>query len=417
MGPVVATNLDDANAYPWGHRLLWALDRIASASGRSPRSISAAEMMALAERRTKLWDFGDDSFQAPLNVLARSYDEEADLSIFGRMAARWDAVRLLSNLLTLRSAERRSPAILAQKIEKPIFITGLPRSGTTFLHNLLSLDSSNLVVRCWETIYPCPLRTDPRADVRLRRRKVDRHLRQFAMLAPELRRMYPISADAPQECTEITAHVFCSLRFDTTHRVPSYQRWLDQVGHLAAYRFHRRFLSHLQHDRGPGRWILKCPDHVFALNAIHDTYPDARFVFMHRDPLEVLPSVAKLTEVLRRPFTRHIDRFEIGRQVSDRWAQGAAILVDAAANPRGSTNDTAHLKFRALVQDPVGTVAALYERFGMSFTEELAKRLREAVARWPQAEGHRHKIQLEEYGLDAKAERQLYRDYLACFGF
>src|SRR5262249_61713549 len=128
----------------------------------------------------------------------------------------------------------------------------------------------------------------------------------------------------------ITAHIFSSLRFDTTYRIPSYRHWLDEAGHLDAYRFHKRFLQHLQHQaHDGGRWVLKCPDHVFALAAIRSVYPDARLVFVHLDPLAVLSSVARLTEVLRRPFTRHIDKHEIGRQDSDRWLAATELMISA----------------------------------------------------------------------------------------
>lgn len=413
--PVTASDHRRIRRRPGPH-ILGAVDGLVGALGISRRPLSAAELMRLAQRRTGLTDFGDASFEEPLEVLTRSYEEEASLSAFGRVAARWDALRFLSNLLMLRDAEKRSPAILDQSIEQPIFITGLPRSGTSFLHGLLCQDRSNLVVRCWETIYPCPARPGPAADPDPRPDKVDRHLAGFARLAPEIRAIHPMTARSPQECTEITGHVFRSFRFDTTHHVPTYRAWLDDAGQLAAYRFHRRFLKYLQHHKGPGRWILKCPDHVFALHAIRSVYPDARFIFLHRNPLEVLPSVARLTEVLRRPFTRRVDRFEIGAQVSERWARGAATLVEAAQSCHDSPDRAVHLKFRSFVQDPIGCVAMLYERFALKFSEERAARLRGFVAERPNGGYRRSEVRLEEYGLNAQAERRRYHDYMACFG-
>src|SRR5215472_8906007 len=252
--------------------------------------ISADELIALAHRRTGLADFGETPFQAPLRRLLRACHEDANLSVVGRIATRWDVVRFLSNLLRLADEEKRSPEILAQPVARPIFISGLPRSGTTFLHSLLAEDPANLVPRVWQLIHPYAPRKAGRSHD-LRARRVARQLRLFGLLAPDFRRMHPIDAASPQECSEITAHVFASLRFDTTYRIPSYRRWLDETGHVEAYRFHRRFLQHLQHQAaGGGRWVLKCPDHVFALAAIRTVYPDARLVFVHRDPLAVLLS-------------------------------------------------------------------------------------------------------------------------------
>lgn len=396
-------------------KIYGAADWFAGALGMSRHPLSATELMGLAQRRTGLTDFGDTGFVEPLQVLVRGYNEQASLSTFGRIAARWDALRFLSNLLMLRDAEKKNPAILDQSVNRTIFITGMPRSGSSFLHRLLSQDRSNRVVRSWQTIYPCPPDADWDAHSLVAREKVDRQLSSFARLAPELRSLHPISARTPQECTEITGHVFRSLRFDTTHYVPDYTDWLDNAGHVAAYRFHERFLKHLQHHEGSGHWILKCPDHAFALDAISAVYPDARFVFMHRDPLEVLPSVAKLTETLRRPFTRRVDRSQIGGQVSERWARGAARLIEAADRSRGSDR-ILHVRFRAFLQDPLRFVAAIYECFNLSLAPEVARRIRDFIAAQPTGGYGGHRDQLEAFGLEAQVERRRFQDYVTYFG-
>src|SRR5579883_1761007 len=177
--------------------------------------------------------FADLSFVEPLKRLLRAYEQEADLSHFGRYAARFDMLRCLSNLLRLDAAEEQDPSIASRPIERPIFITGLPRSATTFLHTLLAQDPAHAVPRCWQLIYPCPA---SRFGARLREAEVALQLRLFRLFSPGLDALHPMSADAPQECTDITAQVFQSLRFDNTHRIPSYQKWLDTHGHEAAFR-------------------------------------------------------------------------------------------------------------------------------------------------------------------------------------
>jgi hypothetical protein len=396
--------------------LFRAANRMADALGILRRPLSPTALIELAQRHTGLKDFGDRSFLEPLDVLTKSYEEEANLNAFGRLAARWDSVRFLSNLLTLHDRERKTPPILDEAIDRPMFITGLPRSGSTFLHALLSEDPSNLAVRSWETIFPCPAPDGQSGSAEHCRRQVDRQLATFAMLAPELRDLHPLGAALPQECTEITGHVFRSLRFDTTHHVPSYRHWLDKAGHRDAYRFHKRFLQHLQYRKGRGRWILKCPDHVFALGAIRDTYPDAHFVYLHRDPLEVLASVARLTEALRRPFARRVDRGQIGQQVSERWAQGTALLIEEAERARAFSDGVVHVSFRSFVQDPLRCVAHLYESLGLVLGPEVERRVRRVVAERPDGGYGRKKARLEDYGLDAETERRRYRDYIVYFG-
>src|SRR5215471_19858969 len=389
-------------------------DMLGDAFARERRPMSADELIASAQRRTGLTDFAGTPFKASLQHFLRACFEDAHLSLVGRIATRWDVVRFLSNLLRLAEEEKRAPEILTQPVRRPIFISGLPRSGTTFLHSLLAEDPANLVPRVWQTIHPYPLKRGTHRDLRAKR--VARQLRLFGLLAPNFRRMHPIDAASPQECSEITAHVFASLRFDTTYRVPSYRRWLDETGHDAAYRFHRRFLQHLQHQAaGGGRWVLKCPDHVFALAAIRTVYPDARLVFVHRDPLAVLLSVARLTETLRRPFTRSIDKVEIGRQDSDRWLTATELMI-AAAQEQRFAEPIFHVHYLDLIQDPLGTVAALYRHFGESLQPAVAGRIGRLIEAKPNGGYRAHGSRLDDYGLDAALERERYTRYMAHFG-
>jgi hypothetical protein len=373
---------------------------------------TADDLTARAQLRAGRSDFGETPFREALASFLEASREEADLSLFGRLAVRWDTERFLRNLLRLREEEERRPDILDRAVERPIFITGLPRSGTTFLHSLLAEDRANLAPRVWQPIHPYP----PKPPTRDRRRqKVARQLRIFGMLAPEFGRVHPIDADSPQECSEITAHVFASLRFDTTYRVPSYRRWLDATGHLDAYRFHKRFLQHLQHQASADRrWVLKCPDHIFALGAIRRVYPDARIVFVHRDPLAVLRSVARLTEVLRRPFTRRIDKTEIGRQDSERWLAAAELMITAGDN-EPFAEPIFHVRYQELTKDPLGTVAALYRHFGLALAPEAAARIRRLVEAKPNGGYGARRYRFEDHGLDAAQERERYARYSARF--
>jgi Sulfotransferase family len=372
------------------------------------RRLDPEALMAAALRRSGQVGFLDSSFVDPLKRLLQAYDDEAELSLFGRYAASFDVMRCLGNLLRLEAAERADAAIARRTVVQPIFITGLPRSSTTFLHTLLAQDPANIVPQCWQLIYPYPprrrlFRTD------FRKTRVDLQFRVFRFLSPGLDGLHQLTAETPQECTDITAHVFQSLRFDSTHRIPSYQSWLDAHGHHEAYRFHRRFLQHLN---GEGRrWVLKSPDHVFALDAIRAVYPDGHIVFLHRDPLSVIASCAKLTEMLRRPFTRRIDRREIGRQVSSRLIESADLMVEAAAQP----NRILHLHYKQVVSAPMETVAALYRHCGITLDHEAERRMRAWMQR-NSARPRRQRYSFEEYGLDPAFLRERFSRYITKFG-
>jgi hypothetical protein len=396
-------------------RLFRGLDRVADRLGLFRRPVPPEKLVDLARRRSGLDDFGGWSFEEPLAVLLRSYYEEANLSTFGRIAVRWDMLRFLSNLLRLREEEKRDPAVLHERIDRPIFVLGLPRSGTTFLHNLLADDPGNLTPRCWQTVFPYPIGAHKNGSRDRRPELTARQYSQFLMLAPELPSLHPLDAHAAQECIEITGHVFRSLRFDTTHYIPSFQQWLEDAGHLEAYRFHKRFLQHLQHQNGGGQWILKSPDHIFALEALCEVYPDARFVFVHRDPMKVLPSVARLTEILRQPFTRRIDRLQIGRQISNRWELGSKLLIDAADWLKSSPERIVHVRYKDLVRDPFGIVTDLYRHFGMTLSGQGEHRLKRSIAERPDGGYGRNSYRFEDYGLNPAAERKHHSAYMAHF--
>jgi hypothetical protein len=380
------------------------------------RKLRAEDLLRVARRRAGVDDFGDMSFLGPLQRLLDACVEQASLGVVGRFALRWDTVRFLINLLRLREAERHAPTITQQRIERPIFITGLPRSGTTFLHRLMMADRENRAPLVWQTIYPYP----PRDGADRRVAHVAQQLRAFERLAPQFRGLHPLSATSPQECSEITAHVFRSLRFDTTYRIPSYRTWLDAAGHVPAYQFHQRFLQHLQFQDvsagvRPARWVLKCPDHVFALDAVRTVYPDARLVFVHRDPINVLLSVAKLTEVLRAPFTRHLDPMQIGRQESARWLEGARRMIHAEAGLR-LAEPICHVHHLDLITDPLATVESVYRHFGLTLSLDASARMDRMVGGQPNGGYPPHAYRFEDHGLDATAERAKFRDYMVRFG-
>jgi len=372
-------------------RFLDVLDDVANAAGVADARLDADELCAAALRKAGRTRFSDASFYEPLRLLLQCYEDEADLNVLGRYAARWDTQRCLATLLRFDSAEEANPDISGERIVRPIFITGVPRSGTSLLHALLTQDPSNRIPRCFEVMEPY---ASPGRD--RRRQQVDRQLRMFENLAPQMAAMHPLCADSPQECTEITGQAFRSLRFEMTHRVPSYQRWLDAEGHHEAYRFHRRFLRHLQQRRGPQRWVLKCPDHVHALEAIASIYPDRKLVFVHRDPLRVAASAMKLTEVVRRPFARRIDRREIGRQVLGRLTEAAETMI--AASRADTKGEIFHVHYGRFAADPTGTIAALYDRFDIEFSPGLRAAI---AAQFAQAKPSGNRYDLAEFGVDA----------------
>ncbi len=398
--------------------IAWTLKRLARAAYGDDRGLAPEPLIAAAAKATRLdaKPLADPRLVEALAVLTASLEEEASLSPFGRVAARWDLTRMLSTLLILADAEREDPAILTRTLAPPIFVAGLPRSGTTFLHGLLAEDPANRAPLAWEAIYPYPAHRA--AGFGAGRRKVQLELQIFAGLTPGISSVQPIGADSPQECTEFTSHVFRSPRFDAVYRAPSYRAWLDASGYDDAYRFHARFLRHLQ-GRGepPRRWILKSPDHVFSAEALGRIFPDAMLVFVHRDPGHVLASVARLTELLRAPFTNGINRLEIGRKVADYWQRGMRRMAALADDPSFPLRSRiVHVQYRALVADPVGTIARIYDAFGIELSREARSAMAARVARVPNGGYGANRYRPEEFGIDPEGERERASVYVQRFG-
>ncbi|HEY1856529.1 sulfotransferase family protein [Acidocella sp.] len=346
-----------------------------------------------------------------LRQLITAIDADSKLTFFGKVSLRWDMIRLLRNAQKVEDAQRNE-SITTVPVQAPIFILGLPRSGTTFLHSLLAEDHDNQVPRNWQTIYPGqrPNDFDPQADPRAR--TVDKQLKMFAGLAPGFAGMHPITADSPQECSEITAHVFQSLRFDTTFRVPSYLHWLEVHGHREAFEFHKRFLQYLQAGV-PSRWVLKCPDHTFSLDAILEVYPDARFVVVHRDPIAVLGSVAHLTEVLRKPFLNNIDPAEIGAQVGSRWIEGANLLLDFDRRPDVAPARKIHLHYEELTLAPLAAIERVYRQFGLELRKQAVAAISEKISARPRGGYGKHaSYSLETFMLSAQNLQAQFAPYV-----
>jgi hypothetical protein len=385
--------------------------RLLERPGRRLLRLSADSLLAAARRRTGLADFGDPAFTEPLDRLLRSLDSEARLNLFGRLAAREDLTGMLVNRLRIEEDRRRHPAIAAETIRRPLFIAGLPRTGSTFLHGLLAQDPANRVPLHWEVRLPSPPpeRATHATDPRIAR--AARDIRWFLRLAPEFRRIHPVGAQLPEECVVILSHSFLSFQFSSTWFVPSYQEWLARQDLRPAYRYHRRILQHLQWRCAGERWLLKAPPHLPGLGALFAVYPDANVIMTHRDPLEVVASVASLHVVLRRTFSDAVDPHAVGaevtRMLADDIRRGFAMRDDGCAAPERF----ADVHYRDLMEDPLAVVRRIYRRFDLALPAEAEERMRQFAASSPKDAHGPHVYSLAQFGLDAEIERRRYREY------
>ena len=400
-----------APARPFALRVLNGVGDALRGLGLPLLDLDEETLLARAVRRTRLEDFGDEAFRTPLRILLDGFEREAALTPLGRMIARTDLVRLLENRLYMAAARKRHPEIAAGRIEAPLVIVGLPRTGTTILHQLLAQDPANRVPMTWEVmrVHPAPERATYETDPRIA--SVEKHLAGVDRLIPNFKAMHPMGARLPQECVALTAHDFASMLFTTTHRLPTYQAWLDRNDLGWVYASHRRQLQYLQWRCPAERWVLKSPGHLWAMAALLAEYPDARIVQTHRDPLRVIASLASLIALLRSMASDAIDRVAIGREWTERLAAGLAHATRVREARSSGVAAVFDMHFQEFIRDEIAMVRRIYDHFELTLTEEAERRMRRFLAANPKDKHGAHRYTLADAGLDAEEERARYRAY------
>jgi hypothetical protein len=311
---------------------------------------------------------------------------------------------------------KRHPEIATGTIDRPIFIVGLPRTGTSILHELLAQDPANRVPMSWEVMYPWPpperatYETDPRIA------QVEKHLAGVDRVIPGFKSMHPLGALLPQECVAFTAHDFASMLFSTTHRIPSYDQWLATADLQPVYTAHRRQLQYLQWRCPAERWVLKSPGHLWALDALLAIYPDARIVQTHRDPLKVIASLASLVTVLRSMASDQIDPVAIGAEWTVRLAGGLQKASEMRDQRLRDSTQIFDVHFTELMRGEIAMVRRIYEHFGIELTREAETRMRRFLAANPKDKHGAHRYTLAQSGLDPVVERRRYASYQERFG-
>ncbi|MFZ5449547.1 MAG: sulfotransferase family protein [Thermodesulfobacteriota bacterium] len=378
--------------------------------------MDAKTLLDKAMENTRLDDFGDTSFLEAFTILLRAYKTEADFNFIGRVCVHGDTVRTLENRLRVVADRRLHPAIADEVIRRPLFITGLPRSGTTFLHALLAQDPALRAPLVWEVMHPSPPPETASYNCDPRIAATAKQLKWLDILMPDFKTVHLIDARLPQECIAITSHDFRSYTFESMYHVPSYRAWHDRQDKRPEYEFHRHFLQHLQW-RAPGkRWVLKAPSHLLALDGLLQVYPDACIILTHRDPLKVLPSCASFTEVLRSAFSDQVDKVSLAQEVKHRWEEGAGLAVKYRQIPGDLQKQFFDVRYGELVQEPMAMVRRIYQHFGLELTPDAEVAMQRFLQANPKNKGGVHRYSLEEFGMNPAEERGRFQFYLDFFG-
>ncbi len=375
--------------------------------------LDADDLEAVARAETGLRDFGDGQHREGLERLVASMNAEADLTEMGEVMQRMRLVALLKARLGVEDAYRVHPEIAAQEVEGPIFVIGLPRTGTTALSQLVAADPQFRSLRLWESGSPVPPPETATEHTDERIAATEAGLAMMNEAFPLMQTMYHSEATTATECQDLMGMSFRTVHFDGSARVPSYMEWVVDCDMRATYEYHRRVLRLLQWHCPPRLWHLKTPVHMFALDALLEIYPNARFLWSHRDPAEVLGSVCSLIHYTRSWSSDRDDAAVMGTEMTERWWEATRRAMDV--RDRIGDERFADIAFSALQTDPVAIMESSYARVGLEFSDSS----RAAVADW--AAGHEpgshgtHGYALADFGIDAAAVRERFAPYIAAF--
>lgn len=384
----------------------------------------ADALLEMAAARHGLGDYGDPARKVPLDAYVSSLRDECWPNMAPR--AREQAVDFilhhLGTRLWLQEDRKRYPEIAAQRVERPFIVVGPPRSGSTLLHTLLSLDPNALAPEHWVCLEPSPP-TALGAPTAERLERAEMRMLSLFDLIPDIFVTHPYMIEQGSgslaECgSDILNMCFTSQQLWCFYRGESYRRYLLDGDHVAAVKFHREFLQHLSWGEEGKHWALKGSDHMLWLGELCAEYPDARMIWTHRDLAQQLGSLASVQAILAgimgKPVSDELFA-EVGRMAIE--MQRAAFEKGMAARDRAGEGQFLDVSYHDVMADPVAAVRRIYAHFGETMGEEHAAAIRAWIANNPATKHGAHKHSPEQFGLDAETINRRFAPYVERFGF
>jgi Sulfotransferase family len=378
--------------------------------------LQSGALCAEARRRSGLEDFGEPPIEPAASILTNSLERQADLHPVGRFLM-WIHLRELleTRLRVVRAWSGMSEALEGSHVQRPVFITGMPRSGSTFLHELMAEDPQNRAPRVWEVMFPIPAHSGSPREADRWVRKAEISLWWFRRLAPRADWVYPMRARTPHECVAIHSYTLMSEEFASTCRIPTYENFLRSTDLVPTYSWQKRFLQYLQLRCKPRQWVLKSPDHVRGLPYLFAVFPDAVIIQTHRDPLGVLRSSVQLAEVLEGLFTRVGDRGETGLREARTLAGGMQSMMLFRESHPELAGRFIDVNYEDLVSKPLPVIHRIYRQLDMPLTDVAAERMQRLASTRSPYRGRRANPSLADLGLDESVERRRFEAYCSQF--
>jgi hypothetical protein len=382
--------------------------------GLGTKVLAAEEIVAEAEAKAG-WKDSETHLHPNLEALLASLNNDGKLSEVGEAAARRAMVARTADRLEGLKWLREYPEIAEERIIKPVILTGLPRSGTTYLQYLFDRDRRFRLIRTWESLTPSPPPGFDAASVALRKAAEAESRRQIRPEVKGFDALHLIDEGGSDECHAFLEQSYSAAGFHNLYDVPSYFNFLiDKLELSTAYRVHKRQLQLLQWKSPQPRWAVKYPNHVIAMDAIDSVYPEARFVMTHRDPVQLLASISKMTLALRSArYDPPIDPHRIGCQMRDFIRRHIDRIMAYNTSQQGER--VVHVDYYGLVADPAKVMGDVHARLGIDSPEDVRK----VIASWrrenPKNARGANDYALEQFGLNADEMAELFSDYARCF--
>ncbi len=357
------------------------------------------EIAGAAVRTTSLDDFGGTAHEEGLRILVDDLaSPEAGLTPLGNGYHRRDVKSALVGRLLTQLRFTEHPEHADVPIERPIFVVGLPRTGTTALHRLLNADPRHQGLELWLTEYPQPRpprdtwEQDPIFSA-MQTAFSEHHIEN-----PEFMGIHYMDATSVEECWRLLRQTGKSISYESLAHVPRYSAWLAEQDWTDAYARHRANLQLIGLNDPEKRWVLKNPSHLAALDALMAVYPDALVVYTHRDPVTSIASACSLSAEATVGTSTTFVGDTIGRTQLDMLSRSWHSFMDS--RPAYDASQFVDVDYRDFVEDPVGTTRGIYEAFGIEWTPEAAAAV-DAIDRESRSGGKRpsHRYDLADYGL------------------
>jgi hypothetical protein len=371
--------------------------------------VNANQIVEKAQKEAGLSSFHSETFREGLEILTSDVNRagwpDRGVAFFEDYAAHRLAARL-----RIDDYVRKHPEVLNQPITAPIFVMGIPRTGTTLSSNLLATDPRRRSLLTWMVEDPVPparfedVRSDPRALAAL---EAERKARQAD---PAAGRFYMASAVFPTECIFVQEQDFKAMSLEAMGRLPAYREWMLSADMTSAYEVHKRFLQVLQHD-GAASWNLKMPSHALHLKYLLKVYPDARLVWTLRDPYTAVGSLCSLISNSHRRTQDTPDDAWIGETYPPQAAEHANRVM--AVRPQLGHDRIYDLHYADTMRDPIASMRRLYAWLGDEFTPEVESAMRRWLTDNPQGKWGKHAYKLDQWGLSEATLRPLFADYLS----